>query len=107
MSETAGYPLPSLFQTAVGIVAFFFPLMLYATWATLAFADLGRREDRSPSGTVGWVMVILLLPWIGAAAYHLVGRSTISAPIRGTMLAGGVGVYGLLLLLGSALGGIS
>jgi Phospholipase_D-nuclease N-terminal len=105
--DAAGYPLPTLVQTALSVAAFFLPLMLYATWSALAFADLGRRQDLSTGARVGWVAAILLLPWIGAALYHLVGRSTVAAPVRTAMLAGGVGAYLLILLAGRVAGGIS
>lgn len=78
--EPTGYPIPTLLQTTLNIVVFFFPLMLYAVWSTLAFADLGRRTDLSGRGRLGWSAVILLVPWIGAALYHLVGRSTVPGP---------------------------
>lgn len=107
MSETLAYPLPTLFQTGLGIVASFLPLMLYAVWATLAFADLSRREDLGAGRRSGWVLAVLLVPWLGAALYHLAGRSTVAAPVRAAMLGGGAGAYLLILLLGRLLGGIT
>lgn len=107
MAEAASYPLPSLLQTALNVMGFFLPLMLYTVWATLAFADLGRREDLSGGGRLGWIAAILLLPWVGAGLYHLAGRSTVAAPVRAAMLGGGVGAYLLVLAVGHLLGGIS
>lgn len=107
MPDTAGYPLPTMFQTALNVLAFYFPLMLYAVWATLGVTDLARRDDGSRMLRVGWVVAILLLPWIGAAAYHVAGRSTVSPTVRAAVLVGGVGGWGLLLLLGALAGGIT
>ena len=55
-------PLPSGFQIAVSLYAYFLPLMLYAAWSTLAFWDLSRRSDLSTGATIGWIAAILLLP---------------------------------------------
>jgi len=105
--EPTSYPIPTLLQTTLSMVVFFFPMMLYAVWATLAFADLGRRQDLSSTGRAGWSAVILLFPWIGAAFYHLAGRSGISGPVRTAMIGGGITVYLAFLLLGRLIGGIS
>lgn len=105
--EPTGYPIPTLLQTSLNIVVFFFPLMLYAVWSTLAFADLGRRADLSKGARFGWSAVILLLPWIGSALYHLVGRSSLPRSVRTAMIGGGVTVYIAFLILGRLVGGIS
>lgn len=107
MSETATYQLPTMVQTLLNVVAFYLPLMLYTTWAALAFADLGRRENLSRGDRVGWVAAVLLLPWLGAGLYHLVGRSTVARPVKAAMLGGGIGAYLLILALGRLVGGIS
>ena len=105
--ESTGYPIPTLPQTGLNIVVFFYPLMLYAVWSTLAFADLGRRSDLSKGGQFGWSTGILLLPWAGAGLYHLVGRSGVPRPVRAAMIGGGITVYLAFLLLGHLVGGIS
>ncbi|MBL8989182.1 MAG: PLDc N-terminal domain-containing protein [Gemmatimonadetes bacterium] len=107
MEPTIGYPIPSLLQSGLNIVVFFFPLMLYAVWATLAFADLGRRADLSPGARLGWGVIVLALPWVGAALYHALGRSGVPGAVRGVLIGGGVTVYVALLLLGRLVGGIS
>jgi len=107
VSDAASYPLPTLLQTVLNVVAFFLPLMLYTAWSTLAFADLGRRDDLAGGARVGWIAAILLLPWVGGGLYHLVGRSTVAAPVRAAILGGGAGAYLLVLAVGHLLGGIS
>lgn len=102
-----GYPIPTLLQTTLNVVAFFFPLMLFTVWAALAFIDLGSRTDLTPAGRVGWSAAILGLPWLGAAGYHVVGRSTVPSPIRLAMIGGGVVVYLGFLGLGRLIGGIT
>jgi hypothetical protein len=101
MSEIA---LPSVFQIAVSLYAYFLPLMLYAAWSTLAFWDLSRRSELSPSATFGWTAIILLLPFVGAAAYHVAGGSGIPKPLRATVVGGGIVLFGAALLIGQLLG---
>ncbi len=101
MSEIA---LPSALQIAVSLYAYFLPLMLYAAWSTLAFWDLGRRSDVSAATTFGWTAAILLLPFVGALAYHLAGGSAIPKPLRATLVGGGIGLFGAALIIGQLLG---
>ena len=101
MSEIA---LPSAFQIAVSLYAYFLPLMLYAAWSTLAFWDLSRRSDVTSGATFGWTAAILLLPFVGALAYHVAGGSGIPRPLRTTLVAGGIGLFGAALLIGQLLG---
>jgi len=104
--ETA-YPLPTLLQTTLNVVIFFFPLMLLTVWAALAFSDLGTRTDLSPAGRFGWSAAILALPWVGAAGYHLAGRSKVPGAVRMAMIGGGVVVYLVFLGVGRMIGGVS
>lgn len=101
------YPLPTLLQTGLSVVLFFFPLMLLTVWATLALADVGGRSDLSPGGRFGWSAAIVAIPWLGAAAYHAVGRSKLPAPLRTVMLVGGMVTYLVLLGVGRMVGGVS
>ena len=54
MVQAAEFPLPSTWQTLLSLYGFLFPFMLYAAWSTLAFWDIGRREDLSRGAAVGW-----------------------------------------------------
>ena len=71
-------PLPNLLQVVMSLYGYFLPLMLYAVWSALAFWDLGNREGLSRGTAVFWVLVILLVPFLGALAYHLIGGSKLS-----------------------------
>ncbi len=107
MLLASAYPLPTLLQTSLNVVIFFFPLMLFTVWAALAFSDLGSRTDLEPAGRFGWSAAILALPWLGAAAYHLVGRSKVPGPVRAAMIGGGILVYVVFLGVGRLIGGVS
>jgi hypothetical protein len=98
-------PLPTAWQVLVSLYGYFLPIMLYAVWSTLAFWDLGRREGISSGVTFGWVAVILLIPFFGALAYHLIGGSTVSKPLRTTVVGGGLALVVIVLALGSMMGG--
>lgn len=100
-------PLPSALQVVVSLYGYFLPLMLYVVWSTLAFWDLGRREDLSKGTTTLWVMVILLVPFLGGLAYHLVGGSQVPRVVRTAVVGGGLTVFAVVLAIGSLIGGIS
>jgi hypothetical protein len=97
-------PLPSVLQVVVGLYGYFLPLMLYAAWSTLAFWDLGRRTDLSRGAAIGWTVIILLVPFLGALAYHVIGGSKVPRPVRGVAVGGGLAVFVLALLVGRLLG---
>jgi len=97
----AGIPLVgSAFSVFFGIYAWFLPFALYATWMGLAAWDLARREDLSRAATVGWLAVVLLVPFVGPVIYYVLGRSSIPAHVRWTLVGGGLTAY--LLIAGIA-----
>ena len=100
-------PLPNLLQVVMSLYGYFLPLMLYAVWSALAFWDLGNREGLSRGTSIFWVLVILLVPFLGALAYHLVGGSKVPPAVRTAVVGGGLGVVVVVLLIGRMIGGIS
>lgn len=103
-----GIPLFSagLFGLLFGFYGAFLPFVLYAAWVALALWDLARREDLSKGATLGWIAVILLVPFLGAIAYHAVGRSQIPGWLRGAVVGGGLLAYVLVLGIGALAGGV-
>lgn len=99
--------LPGTSQMLLALYAYLLPLLLYAVWSTLALWDLGRREDLTAGKAWGWALAIYLLPFVGAAAYLLIGSRRIGARTRLMTLGGGAAIYVLALALGSTLGGLS
>ncbi len=97
-------PLPSALSIVMSLYGYFLPIMLYAVWSALAFSDLGRRQV-ARGVTLGWVAVILLVPFFGALAYHVVGGSTIPKALRGVVVGGGLVCIVLALVLGRLVGG--
>ena len=103
----AGIPLfASAFGTFYGLYAFVLPFALYAAWIALAAWDLARREDMSRGAQVGWVAVILLVPFLGPVLYYVLGRSPIPAHLRWSIVAGGFVAYAATLGVGALVGGV-
>jgi len=100
-------PLPSVLQIIVTLYGYFLPVMLYAAWSTLAFWDVGRREDLSKGAVLGWVLAILLIPFLGALAYHVIGGSQIPRSLRAAVVGGGLGLFAVVILVGNLVGGMS
>jgi hypothetical protein len=98
---------PSLLQMLLGLYGFLLPLVLYLVWSALALWDLGRRQEVGTVAVWGWALAIFLLPLLGALAYLLIGGSQVSRPLKLVTVAGGAGVYLLVLGLGASIGGIA
>ncbi|HEX6300617.1 MAG TPA: PLDc N-terminal domain-containing protein [Acidimicrobiia bacterium] len=91
----------------VGLYAYVLPLVLYAAWVVIAVWEIiTRREDLSRGIGVGWILVVLIVPFLGVIAYYLFGKSRIPAAYRWVLLAGGMGAYLLFLVLGLLVGGV-
>ena len=99
-------PLPSGLQVLMSMYGYFLPLMLYAAWSTLAFWDLGQR-GLSKAASIGWVLVILLVPFLGALAYHAFGGSQIPRALRAVVVGGGLGLFLVVIAIGNLIGGLS
>ncbi|MBM4186644.1 MAG: hypothetical protein FJ206_04955 [Gemmatimonadetes bacterium] len=93
-------PLPSALSILLSLYGYLVPIMLYAAWSALAFADLGRRQ-LPKSVAIGWILIVILVPFIGALSYHLVGGSTLPRAFRGVIVGGGLACVALALVLGN------
>jgi uncharacterized membrane protein YcjF (UPF0283 family) len=51
-----------------------FAWILFIWMAIVAFSDLFRRRDISGWGKAAWVVLIVILPWIGVLAYLIVNH---------------------------------
>lgn len=97
---------PSAFQLAFNLYGYLLPFLLLAAWSVLALWDLARREDIGPGRGTAWVAAILIVPFLGAIAYHVAGGSHIPAWLRWAVIAGGVVAYIATFALISAVGGV-
>jgi hypothetical protein len=79
LADTASsYPLLSVIWTMIVFFAWIIWIWLLIT----IFADLFRRSDISGWGKAGWVLVLLLLPFVGVLIY-LIAQSRGMAERRG------------------------
>jgi hypothetical protein len=102
-----GVPLfaSSWWSLLLGLYGYILPFVLYATWVAVAMWDLIRREADPVPERARWMAIVLLVPFVGPLLYFAFGRSTIPAPLRLVLTAGGVIAYLVFLALGLVFGG--
>jgi len=96
----------SAWQLIFGLYGYLLPFALFAAWIALAFWDLARRDDLGRGATIAWVAVVLIVPFLGVIAYHLLGRPKLPGWLRATMIGGGIAAYVVILGVGALIGGI-
>jgi plastocyanin len=89
------------------LYGYLLPFVLYAAWTSLALWDLARRDDLGRGAAIGWIAVILLVPFLGVIAYHVLGRPRLPAWLRAAVVGGGLAAYLVVLGIGALLGGIA
>ena len=99
---------PGGFQILFGVYGYFLPFILLAAWAVLAFIDISSREDLPRARGVIWIAVILIVPFIGAVAYHVIGGSRLAGWMKWSIIGGGTLAWLVVVVLGGAIlsGGI-
>lgn len=93
---------PTWWALLISTYAYVLPLILFASWVSIALWDLVRRDDLSTAKRLGWMAAILLVPFLGPVLYFVLGGSRIPGAVRAMLIAGGLGVY-LLVAAGSFL----
>lgn len=58
-------------QVLFGLYATVLPAAILAAWLAVALWDLAQRDDVVGGARWGWVAVVLLVPFLGAAVYLL------------------------------------
>jgi hypothetical protein len=102
-----GVTFASTFGALVVLYAYVLPLVLYAVWVAIAIWEvIVRRDDLGTGGEIGWILAILVIPFLGVIAYYVIGKSKIPVSHRWVLLAGGMGAYLLFLVLGLFLGDV-
>jgi len=97
----------SPWQLVFALYGYLLPFVLYAAWTSLALWDLARRDDLGRGAAIGWIAVILLVPFLGVIAYHVLGRPMLPAWLRAAVVGGGLVAYLVVLVIGALLGGIA
>jgi hypothetical protein len=96
---------PNFFQLLFGLWGFFLPFALFASWVGLAIWDLARRKASTPY-KAAWLAAVLLIPFLGALAYHLFARTHLPRWFRFAITFGGLGAYVVVLAIGAIAGGV-
>ena len=97
----------SPFQLVFALYGYLLPFVLYAAWTSLALWDLARRDDIGRGAILAWIAVVLLVPFVGVIAYHVLGRPKLPAWLRAAVVGGGLVAYLIVLGVGALLGGIA
>ena len=85
----------------IGLYGYVLPFVLYATWVAVAMWDLIRQESAPMPHRTRWMLVVLVVPFIGPLLYFGFGRSPIPRQLRLVLTVGGVVTYLLFLGLGT------
>jgi plastocyanin len=97
----------SPWQLVFALYGYLLPFVLYASWTSLALWDLARREDLRRGAAIAWIAVVLVVPFVGVIAYHVVGRPKLPGWLRAAVVGGGLAAYLIILAVGALLGGIA
>ncbi len=96
-----GVPLATSWgELLIGLYGYILPFVLYATWVAVAMWDLIRQESAPMSHRARWMLVVLIVPFIGPLLYFAFGRSPIPRQLRLVLTAGGIVAYLIFLGLG-------
>jgi plastocyanin len=104
----SGVPIlaTTAWQLVFGLYGYLLPFALFAAWMSLAIWDLARRDDLGRGATVAWVVVVLVVPFLGVLAYHTLGRPKLPGWLRVAVIGGGIAAYLAILGIGAWIGGI-
>ena len=95
-----GVPIAtSWWSLALGLYGYVLPLVLFVSWVAIAMWDLIRQESLPISFRTRWMLIVLVVPFIGPIIYFIWGRSPIPRQLRLVLTAGGVVVYAVVATL--------
>ena len=89
----------------LGLYAYILPFVLYAAWVAIAMWDLIRQESASIPYRARWMLIVLIVPFLGPLLYFGLGGSPIPRQLRLILTAGGIVAYLLFTLVGVFVGG--
>jgi hypothetical protein len=96
-----GVPLATSWgELLIGLYGYVLPFVLFATWVAVAMWDLIRQESTPMPHRARWMLLVLIVPFVGPLLYFAFGRSPIPRQLRLVLTAGGIVAYLLFLGLG-------
>ncbi len=93
-------------QVVIGLYATVLPFAVLGAWIAVALWDLSRRvngAELSRGAAVGWSVVVLVVPVVGAAGYLLASPS-LPRWLAATYVGGGVAAWLAVLGVTAGLG---
>jgi hypothetical protein len=84
----------------LGLYGYVLPFVIYAAWVAVAMWDLIRQEGAPIPHRARWMMLVLVVPFLGPLLYFAFGRSPIPRELRLVLTIGAVAVYLVFLGLG-------
>jgi hypothetical protein len=101
-----GMPIAtSWWSLLLGLYAYILPFVLYAAWVAVAMWDLVRQESASIPHRARWMLVVLVVPFLGPLLYFAFGGSPIPRQLRLVLTAGAIVVYVVIAALSALLAG--
>jgi plastocyanin len=97
---------PGVLQLAFNLYGYLLPILLLAVWSVLALWDMARRDDMAPARGIGWVALILVVPFVGALVYLAIGGSRIPVWLRLAVTLGGLAAYLVTFMFTALVGGV-
>ena len=85
-------------QILFNFYGYYLPIFLYAAWTPLALYELSDNRLSSNLSKFIWTLIILLVPLLGAAIYHIFFADRIHVTVRATMIFGGIFTVILVLI---------
>lgn len=114
----AAVGLSSLLEIFLGFYSYLLPIALYSSWVGIALWDLAKRDQAAtgdgsassanalkPAARYGWVAAVIGIPLLGAIAYYIFGKSTLSRGFRWMMIGGALGIWLVATVVLMALAG--
>jgi plastocyanin len=87
----------------IGLYGSILPFALYVTWLAVAMWDLIRQESASLPHRTRWMLIVLIVPFIGPLLYFAFGGSPIPRQLRLVLTVGGIVVYLVFFAVGGLL----
>jgi plastocyanin len=102
--QIMGVPLATSWGgVLIGLYGSILPFALYVTWLAVAMWDLIRQESASLPHRTRWMLIVLVVPFVGPLLYFAFGGSPIPRQLRLVLTVGGVVVCLVFLALGALL----
>ena len=84
----------------IGLYGYVLPFVLFATWVSVAMWDLIRQESAPMPHRTRWMLIVLIVPFVGPLLYFAFGGSPIPRQLRLVLTVGGIVSYLVFLGLG-------